>query len=443
MSDTPTETLAVEVVQPDHTSRKHAKISPSKLNYLDPELGGCIGFESHSGTNAAAEEGTFLHEVLDKAIVDYVNGPHYGAETFESYLSTVRIRTKWEDSQDYSLRFCARVLDPYLQKKPVVHNEIRIKISDADGAEITYGHFDLLMSFGKPAVLVDYKFGIDPVQPAESNLQGLAYAIGSFQLWPELDTVGVVFIQPRLNWVSKAVFKRADIAKHIRKVKEVVESGHYASMQFERLRNLPESFVSQLNAGSACQYCARASRCPAYLRKFAVLAPRMGAPTVPAAINVESIDTPEKAAVAAFWVNFLDDKLGDIKARCMEIAKTNGGVIEFTTPEGQHIKFEVQKRSFDRVVGDAVLVSQALTQWAAPEQILGAAKLSLGKLEEIVVPAIRETQPEDERMTKKAATELLASHLEAHGLLSRPDGYTETLKRVKEKKEPKKISAKE
>ena len=46
---------------PDHGSRGHAEFSPSSLKYV----AGCAGYEGRSGTNAAAEKGTRIHEALE------------------------------------------------------------------------------------------------------------------------------------------------------------------------------------------------------------------------------------------------------------------------------------------------------------------------------------------------------------------------------------------
>lgn len=47
--------------QPNHTDRGHAEFSPSALKYL----AGCPGFQGTSGTSAAAEKGTRIHEALE------------------------------------------------------------------------------------------------------------------------------------------------------------------------------------------------------------------------------------------------------------------------------------------------------------------------------------------------------------------------------------------
>ena len=46
---------------PDHTNRDHAEFSPSSLKYV----AGCAGYDGRSGTNAAAEKGTRIHEALE------------------------------------------------------------------------------------------------------------------------------------------------------------------------------------------------------------------------------------------------------------------------------------------------------------------------------------------------------------------------------------------
>ena len=47
--------------QPDHANRVHAEFSPSQLKYL----AGCAGYHGRSGTNAAAEMGTRIHEAIE------------------------------------------------------------------------------------------------------------------------------------------------------------------------------------------------------------------------------------------------------------------------------------------------------------------------------------------------------------------------------------------
>jgi hypothetical protein len=48
-------------MKPDHANRGHAVFSPSSLKYV----AGCPGYLGISGSNAAAEKGTRIHEALE------------------------------------------------------------------------------------------------------------------------------------------------------------------------------------------------------------------------------------------------------------------------------------------------------------------------------------------------------------------------------------------
>ena len=68
--------------KPDHTSRDHAEFSPSSLKYV----AACSGYNGRSGTSAAAEKGTRIHEALE------VRDPSalHDEEELEIYEQTVK-----------------------------------------------------------------------------------------------------------------------------------------------------------------------------------------------------------------------------------------------------------------------------------------------------------------------------------------------------------------
>lgn len=416
--------------EPDHSARKHARFSPSKLNYLDPAVGGCPGFHQDSSTSAAAEEGTEHHELLDKLIGEWwALGEHRG--TLDGYLFARRVALKWSDEADYLYRFCAEVVEKYLARATEVHRERTVHVvSLRDRAPVTWGHFDLLVVINDVGILVDWKFGSVAVEPADTNRQGFAYAAGALQKWFGLQKLGVIFAMPRLRWVTKAMFTRRDLETLVGTVEGIVRAAERMAVRFDR--DAASIRPDELNPGSACTYCTRAAECPGFLSKLQVAAPKFGGLPAPQDFNLDAIDTPQKAAVAHAWAHFLEEKLGSVKKKCLEIAKLNGGSLSAVDQEGNEIVFKVYRRGVDRTLGQAPLVADCLSPWVAPEQILAAADLALGRLEDIVVPAM---QDQDESLSKKDAKERLASHLEAHGLLSRPDGSIEYLRKVKSKKE--------
>lgn len=453
--------LTAALASPDHTARAHDKISPSKLNYLDRTLGGCPGFRQDPGTNAAAEEGTRLHEILDGVIKNgrrdnwfvgregTLNLPKLPQGSLMSLLFTERIRTPWDDLTDYNLTFCAREVDKHIIGLPAecIEAEIRVDIVDEDDKQIMYGHLDLcLIVSADTAVIFDWKFGFNPVLHASVNRQGLAYAVGILQRHPRLNTVGVVFIQPKRNEVTKGVFHRRHLHNYVKEIKLIRDESRRVSGLLDAQQVDTALAVQTLNPGDACDYCNRYATCPAVHALLPVAVEKAGGlPSLPMDLKVDAIQTPQQAAVAMAWVRFLSDEaLDKIKSHCMGIARANDGRISYTAPDGTEFAFKIQQDKFDRVVGDAVAVSEALTELVDPKDVLGAAKLAIGRLTDVVVPAIqaKELAETGEELPKKDATERLESILTSVGLLSRPEGYTESLRREKVAKTPKKKTTK-
>jgi len=445
----------------DHSARVHDKVSPSKLNSLDPAIGGCPGFRQDSGTNAAAEEGTRLHEILDGVIKTgvrdnwfagregSVNLPKLPQAGLTSLLFSERIRIGWDDLTDYCLTYCAAEVNKHIIGLPstAIEAEIKVNVLDHDASVILFGHLDLALRISpKAKVVFDWKFGYNPVHHASVNRQGMAYAVGILQADPAVEVVGVIFIQPKRGEITKGVFYRKDLHIYIKLIKDIRDRSRLISAQLDHHQQDPAYLANQLNPGDACEYCNRFGQCPATHGKVRYAVEKAGGiPELPMDLKVDAIQTPEQAAVAMAWVRFLDDDaLKKIKSHCMEIARANGGRISYTSPDGTEFAFKVQQDKFDRVVGNVVAVGEALTDLVDPKEILAAAKLTIGALTDVVVPAIiaKEEAETGEKLSKKDATEQLEGILTSVGLLSRADGYTESLRREKVAKTPKKTTTK-
>ena len=419
MSDQP-----LAVVGPDHGARAHHKFSMSKLNYLDPAVGGCRGYKGRDGTSKAAEDGTELHEKSEEVLRDYLKA----ARPSVSLAQFAAGRRDWDDDSNNLLHQCFTFLDDHaLRKGSRVYIELKARIKRDDGTEINYGHLDLfVMHADMSAMLIDWKFGYAPVIPADRNRQGLGYAAAMFQQFPQVKSIEVIFVQPRLRWVTRFTYHRDQANELAFRVDQIVQGAILVqgeSMQKPLMRDL-------LNPGSACEYCSRIGTCPGYLGAYVTAVQRMGAlPSLPTTFNLDAIDSPEKAAIARAWVDFLDAAAGPIKERAQEIALNNGGQIEATLPDGQVVRYEMKSRGVNRELGSAPEIADCLKDIVMPEQLLGAAKLGLEKTLEIAAPALLEVNPEVG--TKKGAREAILSMLEAHGLVTKPDGKVEFLKRTK------------
>ncbi len=96
---------------------------------------------------------------------------------------------------------------------------------EVDGNRVP-GHIDYLRWYPEARVLVivDYKFGLNPVERAEANLQLRGYAIGAFLRHPEAGEVYAGIIQPRLprdEQVHLTVYRPDDIARAYFEVRDL------------------------------------------------------------------------------------------------------------------------------------------------------------------------------------------------------------------------------
>lgn len=414
----PTQTLL-----PTQT-RAHHKYGPSKMNYMDD----CAGFMSQSGTSEAAEEGTFLHDLMDKMIVQVLKGR--AKTTVEQVAGWVVKSHELTEDQIACLRFCCRRIDTFLAKRPTaVHTEISVRVSDVTGKELNHGFLDVVFIYGRVGIVVDFKFGWEPVRPAKDNLQGQNYTLGCFQKFHDLDRIGVEFIQPRLNWITSAVFERRDMHKLYTALSEVVERAEFVQKN-------PQDALRYMKAGYYCRYCALAGSCAALSNARAVVATKYaGLPTPPSFKGME-LTKPEDLALARHWVDIVEQGLQEIKTRAFEVAEANGGELRCTLPDGKEIVYTIQERNCLRSLGSALDVAEALKDFCSPEEILGAAELAITKLEPIAKNAlVTMAQARGEKLTKKAAWEQVESLLTAQGLLTQPDTKVRFLKQKKEVKQ--------
>jgi len=390
------------------------------MNYLDD----CAAFSGKPGTNAAAEQGTFLHDLMDQMIKKAVKGEFQTTlEQVPAWL--VKAHELSDEEIDY-LRVCCRRVDAFLARRPsAVHTEISVAVDHPDGTELNHGYLDTLFVFGDTGIVQDFKFGWEPVRPACDNLQGINYVLGCFLKFRNLNRIGLEFDQPKLNWVSSHVFERRDMSTLYRRLNDVVERNDYV------LKN-PQDAQRYMKVGHYCQYCALSGDCAVLANHRAIAASKYAGLPVPVAFQGVKLVKPEDVALARYWVDVVEAGLAEVKARAFEVAEANGGTLRCTLPDGKEVVYEVQERGADRSLGSAPEVAEALKDVCSPEEILGAAELAITKLEPIAKQAMVDlARARGEKLTKKDAWEQVQSTLEAHGLLTRPDRKIRFLKRQK------------
>lgn len=455
--------IAAAVV--DHTVRKHHKNSPSKIPYLAK----CAGYTNDdSGDKSAAEAGTRLHEIMDEILKKWVKYRRAVPAPVPTMLAVMdeylkeRSDDPVDDTDRSLLVFCIRAIEPYLLKAKQIINEIRVNVTHPSGRLLTSGHLDVLLIFANgSALVVDYKFGWVPVDSAKENRQGLAYALGALEAYPEISRIGVTFIQPKLNHTDSYVFEREQATSVINDITDILDRAVYVQE-----RGFTEETAKFLQAGDHCGYCVHSSKgtCPARLAVLAKVA-RVHAPELPLPPSFILIDTPSKAAQARHWVETVEDFLDGVKSAAKEYALNNGGRISYEAPDGTEVVYAIEERNHDRTLGSASEIAEALSDFMGPQEVIACCEPKLGLLEKSASNAIFEAtnNPEqaelaavelmgltpkdakkkvaeikeryaDMRITKKDAKERFQSLLESRGLLSRPDGKIPVLKRQKSSK---------
>ena len=108
--------------------------------------------------------------------------------------------------------------------------------------------------------LVDFKFGRNPVDDADINVQGQAYLLGVMDKFPKLKTGTVHFLLPRRDEVLRHTYKRGDDLDWIR-------------MRLRMIVDLATAEAVALNPNTeGCRFCKNRISCPALTDKLLPLA---------------------------------------------------------------------------------------------------------------------------------------------------------------------------
>lgn len=298
----------------------------------------------------------------------------------------------------------------------IVHKEIRLSILDG----LTFGTADRVIvkkaTGGWFADVVDFKFGRWSVDDAEFNLQGWAYALGVFDLYPEVTSVTVRFLSPRRDEKTSYIFTRvADYDRMALAVKTVIEDAKRYDDTYDESMLRPNR--------SNCLYCGRikAGTCPK-VRQFAITTAKRYEPIELADDELHSSMVTDSVKMAKMLdtARVLEKMVDSIKAHALTLALEQGGAL--WDDKGNPI-FEVSERDGNRDISDLGLALPVLSKHLDDRDLLSVAKVSLsGALKLIAAKAPRGQKA-------KVIGEIEAA-LEEAGALTRGTGYR-YLRRVK------------
>jgi len=282
--------------------RAHHPFSPSQLQSLEA----CPCYISKSSEHIRTIIGTIAHKSTETRLDD----------------------NRLDDDDAAAVAECA---DFYERRKYLMEAERKdglpvIEIVEAylpiddckfdDGCEsTTAGYVDrgIVSSDRKRAELIDFKFGFWPIEQAENNLQGIAYALGLFRQYPSVQTIKFFFKQPLLDSIQEATFTREQIPALYLRVQVVVAEAREA----RRLIALGDWSKARPMV-PACNFCANLGLCP----KVAEFACKVGSKfyplEIPENITPSMIMSPQQtslglrlAQVLAIWAKSFKSVITD------------------------------------------------------------------------------------------------------------------------------------
>lgn len=219
----------------------HAEFGPSALkNYV-----ACAGYLPSSGDSAASLSGTRIHLALE-------TGDNSGLVDEEELSKAA---------------YCRAAVDKIKSREGVTAEaeDFREIVFDivGTGAE-TFGTLDRLFVMGDKGVAIDYKTGNWSVDEPEDNWQAKAYALGAFQMFPELKQIAFYFILPARDEITYGLFQRTKVPELMDTIGYYVDRAKRTRRFAERGEYLLENFNVDLN--KQCLFCARVtadgSGCP-------------------------------------------------------------------------------------------------------------------------------------------------------------------------------------
>ncbi len=337
----------------------HARHAPSSLGYKEV----CPAYSGRTGTNAAAEEGTLLHAALEHDDFSQLN-----------------------EEQAFLAGLCRDFRDGELAKlrKPEVYRELKLTIA----AGLTFGTADFVAISGKHGILMDWKFGWGAIEPAATNAQGVAYALGVFEMFPKLQTLEVHFVQPRREFISSHTFTRDDVAGMELRIRTIVRKAN--------ARNKEE------HPGLHCCYCRKQATCKA-LRNIALpIATRYADLTIPDELHPSNIVDPRMMAHCLDCAKVLKEWVDSVQFHAVDMA-VNGADIP---------GYKLVSRAGRKSISDALAAYGEVQGEMSLEQFLACCT---GVKIDALTDQISAAAP---RGQKQKAKDALINHLLGEGIIT-------------------------
>lgn len=376
--------ITVAMTTQDSASRAHHPYSPSKLQSLEASP----LYEGIDGDTEASLAGTLQHDVTEQDHID-LDDPRL----LDSQMQAVLQCRGYRDS----------ILKTYAEP-PSILKELYIpidneKVQDATGKEwngTTAGYLDLALvsKDGTKADIFDWKFGLWSVEPAENNLQGIAYLLGLVTQFPSLATVTVHFVMPHRDEIDSHTFTRDQFPALYLRVKLVVQRA------IEARKRLKEGIEQCNPTTSSCLFCGRLGKCKPVMEVVLKLGKKYRSIEIPDNVTPSLIGDIAQSSQLMEIATLMDAWSKATKRQITEHAIDN--------PDWLPEMYAMQSRANTNILDYKAVREAAKLCGVTDAQLESATKLGMTDIHK----AIRDAQPRGE---KDAAVEAFTENLIASG----------------------------
>lgn len=266
----------------DAATRIHHPYSPSTLQAREA----CPKYQSRNNESEASRKGTRQHDAVEGEQDNALLADHEAIAVAECIAYAESVAKKYPGG--------TVLKEVYL---PIDDEEIVIRYADGGGDVFkgtTAGYLDfaVVSADETAAEIIDYKFGQHGVEPAENNLQGIAYMLGLLKKFPKLETCKVQFVLPHRDEIDQHTFllSQENVDDHRLRVVAVVRRAEEAA-------KVPNDFSMANPTLGACLFCSLIGKCPKVAEKVLKIGQKFAPLQLPENVNPSLISDPADTAL--------------------------------------------------------------------------------------------------------------------------------------------------
>jgi len=257
--------------------RVHHPFSPSTLQYREA----CAYFEPQAGENEAAAAGTRQHSALDTGDHELLSDQQVTiVEQCLEYFEA--LRSQYPEGKVITEKYLP--IDDYRGTYKDWQGRIHPHLAT------TAGYLDraIVSKDRRLAEVCDWKFGEWDAEPAENNVQGMAYLLGLYREIPTLEEVTVRFVMPYRDEISFYTFRRKEFQKLHQRIRAIV----FRAVEAREARDFTKAVPS-----ATCLFCANAGRCDALAAVALKIGHKFAPAEIPEDVTPSALHDPAQAAM--------------------------------------------------------------------------------------------------------------------------------------------------